>query len=164
MAEIARDDERSTPTRRTVLRGVAIAGVGLPVLAACGADDDPSGTDATTPESGSGGSADNDDGESTAAGGGDVVASKSDVPEGGGVILADDGVVVTQPTAGQFRGFSSTCTHQGCTLDNVTDGTINCICHGSMFSIQNGKVAGGPATEPLPTVPIIVAGDEISLG
>lgn len=163
MTDTTGEHDRSDPTRRTVLRSAVIVGAAVPVLAACGSEDPPS-AGSTDTESGGGEPDTTGNGEATAEGGGDVVASKSDVPEGGGVILADAEVVITQPTAGQFRGFSSTCTHQGCTLDNVTDGTINCVCHGSMFSIQNGKVAGGPATEPLPTVPIIVAGDEISLG
>lgn len=168
---MAGDEDRSIPTRRTVLRGAVIAGMAMPVLAACGSDD-PSSSGLATSDSSSGRPAGTDNGEPTGTdngdpkseGGGDVVASKSDVPVGGGLILDDDGVVITQPTAGQFRGFSSTCTHMGCPLDNVADGTINCVCHGSMFSVQNGKVARGPATEPLPEVPIIVAGNEISLG
>ena len=33
---------------------------------------------------------------------------------------------------------------QGCPVDNVSDGTINCTCHGSQFSIEDGSVVGGP--------------------
>ena len=85
------------------------------------------------------------------------------MPEGGGLILDDDGIVVTQPEAGTFKGFSNICTHQGCPVDNVTDGTINCTCHGSMFSIEDGSVVGGPAPKPLPPKNVTVKGKNIAL-
>jgi Rieske Fe-S protein len=91
-----------------------------------------------------------------------ALAKTADIPEGGGKIFADRKIVVVQPVAGRFRAFSATCTHQGCTVDNVTGGMINCPCHGSMFNLD-GTVMGGPATEPLPEVGIKVDGDTISL-
>ena len=94
--------------------------------------------------------------------GGGPLAKTADIPEGGGKIFADRKIVVVQPVAGRFRAFSATCTHQGCTVDNVTGGMINCPCHGSMFNLD-GTVMGGPATEPLPEVGIRVDGDTISL-
>jgi Rieske Fe-S protein len=97
------------------------------------------------------------------AGASNAIATTGEVPEGGGVILDDDGVVLTQPSAGQFRGFSNICTHQGCAVASVDGGTINCGCHGSMFSIEDGSVVGGPAPSPLPEKPIVVAGKDISL-
>lgn len=102
-------------------------------------------------------------------GGATPVTNAADVPVGGGVIEAALGVVVTQPSAGEFRGFSSTCTHQGCTVSEVDDGTINCFCHGSRFSIADGSVvqaAQGLTPEqqdPLPEVGIVRDGDTISL-
>ena len=74
----------------------------------------------------------------------------ADVPVGGGVILDKEKLVVTQPEAGTFKAFSSTCTHQGCTVTKVADGTIDCPCHGSTFSVEDGSVQGGPAPSPLP--------------
>jgi Rieske Fe-S protein len=82
---------------------------------------------------------------------------------GGGAIFADRQVVVTQPTAGQFKAFSSTCTHEGCTVSQVSDGTINCPCHGSRFSATDGSVVRGPAESPLPAKNIQVEGDSIVL-
>ncbi len=154
------------PTRRTVLRG-GLAGVAVPLLAACGADSSTSGSDTSAP-AGSGRSSAGGEQTDSAPGGsggsGTVLASTGEVPEGGGLILADDGVVITQPKPGRFNGFSSTCTHQGCPLDNVSGGTINCICHGSKFSIEDGSPVAGPASAPLPPKPLIVAGAKISLG
>lgn len=158
------------PTRRAVLRG-ALAGVAVPLLAACGGESSTSGSDTSAPAgsdssssagSGSGGKLSASPPEES-GGANAALATTGQVPEGGGVILADDGVVITQPSAGMFNAFSSTCTHAGCTLDNVTD-TINCICHGSQFSIKDGSVVTGPATSPLPNKPLIVTGSKIFLG
>ena len=96
-----------------------------------------------------------------AAPSGDVLAKTADVPVGGGVIV--DETVITQPTAGDFQGFSSTCTHAGCTLRDVADGTINCPCHGSKFNLD-GTVANGPAARPLDAKVVTVQGDSVVLG
>lgn len=146
-------DPQHLATRRTVLRGAVVASA-VPFLAACGGDStgDDSGKD-STPSS--------DDSVSTDAGG--VVATTADVPEGGGLILDDPQIVITQPAAEEFKGFSSICTHQGCPVDNVTDGTINCTCHGSQFSIEDGSVVDGPAPSPLPEQKLTVKGEDILL-
>jgi Rieske Fe-S protein len=90
-----------------------------------------------------------------------VIAKTADVPVGAGVIV--DKVVVTQPTAGVFKGFSATCTHAGCTVNKVADGTIDCPCHGSKFNLD-GSVAKGPAQKPLEVQAVTVQGDSIVLG
>ncbi len=91
------------------------------------------------------------------------LASTADVPVGGGLILEDEGVVVTQPAEGDFKAFSAICTHQGCPVTSVEDGTITCPCHGSRFSIEDGSVQAGPAPAPLPAVDITVEGGQVSL-
>jgi Rieske Fe-S protein len=91
------------------------------------------------------------------------LVSTGEVPVGGGVILAAQKVVVTQPTAGEFKAFDTTCTHQGCAVTAVADGTIDCPCHGSKFNIADGSVVGGPAPAPLPAKAITVNGTTISL-
>jgi Rieske Fe-S protein len=78
-------------------------------------------------------------------------------------------VVVTQPTSGDFRGFSANCTHQGCRVAEVDGGTINCFCHGSRFSIEDGAVVQAALglnpdqQAPLPEVGISVEGDTVVL-
>ncbi|MET8044587.1 Rieske (2Fe-2S) protein [Micromonospora sp. NPDC005215] len=151
-----------TQTRRTLLTGVGAVGAAV-VLAACGSDDGDGGSGSGAPTSG--GPAVPSTGD---AGGGDrqgaqSLATTADIPVGGGKVLATQGVVITQPVAGQFKGFSPICTHQNCPVTNVDGGTINCTCHNSKFSIEDGSVKAGPATKPLPPRDIKVTGDQISL-
>ncbi|HEY9524068.1 MAG TPA: Rieske (2Fe-2S) protein, partial [Thermopolyspora sp.] len=103
-------------------------------------------------------------GDSGGSGGGSTAfATTTSVPEGGGRVYKKAGVVVTQPKAGEFKAFSATCTHEGCTVGTVSGGTINCPCHGSKFNITDGSVANGPASEPLEAKKIIVKGGKIAL-
>jgi Rieske Fe-S protein len=126
--------------------------VGVPLLAACSGS---SGQTASDPGSqGSGAGSGHPSGQKLTA--------TSDIEVGGGKIFADQEVVVTQPTSGEFKCFTAICTHQGCPVSDVSDGTINCNCHGSQFSIENGEVKQGPATFPLSEVPITVGGSEIT--
>jgi Rieske Fe-S protein len=85
----------------------------------------------------------------------------SEVPVGGGVILEDADYVITQPTAGEFKAFSKICTHEGCPVGSVADGTINCPCHGSKYSIEDGSVVNPPAPDPLEEAEVTVAGDRV---
>ncbi|MEV4756181.1 Rieske (2Fe-2S) protein [Micromonospora sp. NPDC049559] len=141
-------------SRRALLAGAGAVGVSV-VLSACGTDGSGDGTAA--PEGG-----DTTTGGAQ-PGGGDVLAKTADIPVGGGAIFAAKGVVVTQPTAGDFKGFSAICTHQGCPVASVDGGTINCTCHGSKFSIADGSVKTGPATKPLAAKNVSVEGDNITL-
>lgn len=80
---------------------------------------------------------------------GEPIAAVESIPVGGGVIFAEHGVVVTQPVAGTFAAFDTTCPHLGCAVRAIAAGTVNCFCHGSRFRISDGAVVGGPAKEPL---------------
>jgi Rieske Fe-S protein len=92
-----------------------------------------------------------------------ALAQTSDIPVGGGTVFADQDIVITQPSEGEFRAFSATCTHQGCAVSEVTDGAIVCNCHGSKFAVADGAVVDGPADTPLPERSIEVTGEEIIL-
>ncbi|NBE55033.1 Rieske (2Fe-2S) protein [Streptomyces boluensis] len=154
------------PARRTVVAGVGAVGLAAAVTA-CGGSGDSTPAGETSPPKDATGGADTGaptDGETGGGGGGGTPLAKTgDIPEGGGKVFKEEGVVVTQPSAGDFKAFSATCTHQGCTVKDVADGTINCVCHGSKFAVADGSVEHGPATRPLPTAKIAVSGDEITL-
>src|SRR5215210_5248749 len=130
------------PTRRAVLGGAVTVGA-VGVLAACGADDTSDSAGSSSPPAG-----------------GQALTAAADVPVGGGVILTAEKVVVTQPTAGTFKAFSSTCTHQGCQVNDISGGRITCPCHLSSFSIADGSPKG-LAPSPLPEVAIRVEGDGV---
>jgi Rieske Fe-S protein len=150
-------------TRRSMLAGVGLAGL-AGTLAACGPNSTSSGS------SGSGASPAGGASSAAAAGSGGsgqgaaALATTSEIPVDGGKIFASQKVVVTQPAAGEFKAFSAVCTHAGCTVDQVANGTIDCPCHGSQFSIKDGSVVSGPAPSPLPAQAIKVTGNNITLG
>ncbi|HEX5087959.1 MAG TPA: Rieske (2Fe-2S) protein [Nocardioides sp.] len=152
-------------SRRALGGLAAAAGVGVPLLAACSSDDPATANDPSGPSSSSStptgstpaGSS------SSAVAGGEALAKTSDIDVGGGTIFSDQEVVVTQPASGEFKCFTAVCSHQGCIVSDVSDGTINCACHGSQFSIDDGSVVTGPATFPLAEEQITVTGDEITL-
>ncbi|WP_432053554.1 Rieske (2Fe-2S) protein [Streptomyces sp. bgisy022] len=163
------DDAAPGPGRRAVMATVTAAGLAVALTACGGSDDSPSAgasgdsSSAAGSDDSAGGSADDDGGGSEGGEAGAALATTAEIPEGGGKVFADQKVVVTQPSAGEFKAFSANCTHRGCAVQSVADGVINCPCHNSNFSITDGSVRGGPAPKPLPSVPITVDGDSISL-
>ncbi|WP_030155745.1 Rieske (2Fe-2S) protein [Streptomyces sp. NRRL S-244] len=152
-----------TTRRRTVLAAGAATLAGT-VLSGCGNDGGTEAAADNAPGSAPGDAqAQPSAGAAAGGGGGQALAQTSDIPVGGGKVFKDQKVVVTQPMAGQFKAFSATCTHQGCSVATVKDGNIVCPCHQSLFKISDGTVAGGPATRPLAAAKIAVEGDKISL-
>ena len=188
--ESKRDSESSgerdpRPTRRGVLLGVGLAGLGG-ALAGCSTAAVPyDANEAGVPPNGPapGGMPSSGAMTSQAAPGsratpsrsaparkkakpkltGTVLGATSDIPVGGGAIYTAAKVVVTQPASGQYKAFSAVCTHVGCIVNKVTNGTIDCPCHGSEFKITNGAVVTGPAPSPLPARQIKIVKDQIIL-
>lgn len=146
-------DAEICPSRRTVLRGVASLGV-VPapgLLAACSGD-------------GSSGAA---TGGADGSGGAGARVPVADVPVGQARVVqaGDQRVVVAQPTDGEFVAFSASCTHQGTTVAPEDGLVLLCPNHGSRFDAGDaGAVLNGPATDPLPAVPVAVEGGELVLG
>ena len=91
------------------------------------------------------------------------LAKAADIPVGGGIVFPEQQVVVTQPAAGAFHAFSAVCTHQGCTVADVSGGTINCRCHGSKFALTDGAPKEGPAKRPLDPRQVTVTGEDLTL-
>ncbi|GIH05062.1 iron-sulfur protein [Rhizocola hellebori] len=144
-------------SRRALIAGAGAVSL-TGVLAACGGDDQPPpSSSGTTP------------GAAPTTGGAKPPTSpaplttKSKIPVGSAVSFGADGVIVAQPTAGKFIGFSAICTHQECVLTNIKGDTIKCGCHQSEFSAKDGRVLNGPANRSLPKVDLKIEGENISL-
>ncbi|NLU73503.1 Rieske (2Fe-2S) protein [Streptomyces sp. HNM0575] len=144
----------ASTTRRSVLAAAGAASAAV-ALAACGSES----------ADGSGGD-ENAGGDSGSEGGGGAkgeLGKASDIPEGGGMIFKEQKVVVTRPSGSEYKAFSATCTHKGCSVSEVKGGTIICPCHESKFDITDGSVKGGPATKPLPPAKVSVKNGTIHL-
>jgi len=158
----------SLATRRGVLAGVGLVGLAS-AITACGAGTSSSTTAAGSAAGSTGGAGTAVPASSAAAGGAssssttNALAATSKIPVGSGMIFPEPQVVVTQPTAGEFKAFSAVCTHMGCIVNQISNQTIDCPCHGSQYSITTGAVVSGPAPRPLPAKQIKVSGGSIFL-
>jgi Rieske Fe-S protein len=155
------------PSRRALLAGAGVTCAAM--LAGCTTHDANNG--GLTPATG--GAATSAGGSAPASSGGaaggrapaaTALAATSQVPDGGGKIIDGKNIVITQPQSGSFKAFTAICTHEGCIVSSVSNGTINCPCHGSKFSIKDGSVVHGPATTPLAPIAIKVEGTSIFQG
>ena len=145
-------------SRRWVMAGAA--GLSVTALAACS-----SGTTTSAGSAGGGSATGGTPGAASAGSGGAAgtpVAKVAEVPVGGGFIAKEAKVVVTQPTAGVFSGYSVVCPHRSCAVSSVRDKEIICPCHGSTFGLDGGVISG-PATSGLMAVKVKVSGTDIVL-
>jgi Rieske Fe-S protein len=140
-------------SRRTVIMNSGLAAVAIAGLSSCTTYGTAPVTEPSAPAASGGGSGGSGQGLS---------AKAADVPVGSGKIFPDVQTVITQPKEGEFKAFSSICTHQACPVATVTD-TINCDCHGSKYSITDGSVVNPPAPKPLPAKTIEVDGDTLTV-
>jgi Rieske Fe-S protein len=152
--------EESGPDRRSIMKAAAlvvvpVAGVGT--VAACSSSNSSSDNSSSSSSSGSAGSS------GGGSGNGSVSVPSSSVPVGGGYVDKNNLVVVTQPQAGEYKAFTAVCTHQGCTVGNVSNNQIQCPCHGSIFSAKDGSVINGPATTALSAMTATVSGANVTV-
>ncbi|MGW7241886.1 DUF6529 family protein [Streptomyces sp. NPDC054804] len=169
LSHVRSDDMPDGSTRRTMLT------TGASALAACcvgcsnsnnsssSSSASASASESAAASASASASAEASSSGSASAAAGKALAQTSQIPEGGGMIFKEQKIVVTQPKKGEYKAFSAICTHEGCTVSQVADGTIDCPCHGSKYHIADGSVAHGPATRPLPTKSITVSGNSITL-
>jgi arsenite oxidase small subunit len=120
-------------------------------------------------KSGGGSDGGNSGGKQKASGGGakaggPAIASTSEVAPGDAVAFGPKAnpAVLVHLDSGDFVAYSAICTHQGCTVA-YQGGQLACPCHGSVFDPANGgAVVTGPATTPLPEIPVKVQGGEVT--
>jgi nitrite reductase/ring-hydroxylating ferredoxin subunit len=144
--------------RRGVLKAAGVV-VGAGALAACSSPPVPSATSGSSSAAASGGSG--SAAASAPSGGG---TPSSEVPVGGAKFFPDTKTVVTQPVAGTFKAFDTTCPHQGCAVSSVADNQIVCPCHQSHFDLTTGEpTPDSQAKRALTAKQVTVTGDTFTV-
>jgi nitrite reductase/ring-hydroxylating ferredoxin subunit len=95
------------------------------------------------------------------------VSASGDVPEGAAKGFAIEGAeIAVARVDGTLYAFSDICSHRRCNLSpggEIVGTTIECECHGSVFSMVTGQAEGPPATEPIPVYPVREADGRIQV-
>ncbi|HEX8630103.1 MAG TPA: Rieske (2Fe-2S) protein, partial [Catenuloplanes sp.] len=134
-------------SRRALLTGLGATSVAAS-LAACQADDPGTAADkpADTPRAAA--SSTSPPGASTPSEPArEILTSTTAIPVGGGKIVS--GVLVVQPTEGQFAAFDARCPHRGAPVSLPKAGVVTCYEHNSTFRDTDGSLLGGPARRGL---------------
>jgi len=155
----------SEMTRRGAIHAVGASAVAGAVLTGCAdaSDQVAHAASSVASQAGEAVSSAGSAATSAAASAAGELVKAAEIPVGGGKILTLLKVVITQPTEGDFKAFSSICPHQGCPVTGVADGVITCPCHGSTFDIATGAVKKGPATSGLSPKSVSVTADGITV-
>ena len=75
-----------------------------------------------------------------------------------------DGVpICLAKSEGEVFAISDICSHADIPLSegDVAEGTVECWLHGSRFDLRSGRPTGLPATQPVPTYPVKIDGDDV---
>jgi 3-phenylpropionate/trans-cinnamate dioxygenase ferredoxin component len=94
------------------------------------------------------------------------VARKSAIAPGTMTRVTVDGVgVLLCNVDGELYAVEDVCTHDGGALDagELEGCRIMCPRHGAFFDVTTGKALTLPAVAPLPTYPVHVDGDDVSV-
>ncbi|MFF9061422.1 Rieske (2Fe-2S) protein [Streptomyces sp. NPDC101213] len=135
---------RPSATRRTVLRGAALApaaGLGLAACSPAGGTTAPATPTAPV-----------------------ELGADGEVAKGGAKLYRDHNVVVSRSAGGELKAYSSICTHAGCPVNKLEGTTLICPCHGSEFDATTGEVLRAPATVPLNELPVRTENGKIVSG
>jgi nitrite reductase/ring-hydroxylating ferredoxin subunit len=84
-----------------------------------------------------------------------------ELPEGEPVsAVAGDTPVMLLRRGDRIHALHDRCSHRGCPLSGgeIDGDVVECTCHGSRFSLEDGSVLRGPATAPQPAFDVREAG------
>jgi 3-phenylpropionate/trans-cinnamate dioxygenase ferredoxin subunit len=90
--------------------------------------------------------------------------SLSELPDEGALGVEIDGTPVAVVRVGdEVYALRDVCSHAEVALSEgeVYDHTIECWLHGSCFDLRSGKPTNPPATQPVPTYPVKIEGDDV---
>jgi cytochrome b6-f complex iron-sulfur subunit len=173
MPQLERQDETSNDsdqTRRefcgTACRALTVAALGgsmASLLQACGGG----GSSSPTGTSGSFGGSALPSVNGTAVSGGvtvDVAAGSPLATVGGAALVRSSSGTFLVARTGQdtFSALTARCTHESCTITDVSNQTYVCPCHGSRYT-QSGQVQNGPATRNLRSFATRFASDVLTI-
>jgi len=94
-----------------------------------------------------------------------AVDAGSPIASVGGTALVQSSLgnfLVARISQEAFSALTAVCTHEGCTITNVSGTTFTCPCHGSQFS-TSGSVVRSPATRALTTYATSVSGNTLTI-
>jgi naphthalene 1,2-dioxygenase system ferredoxin subunit len=94
------------------------------------------------------------------------VAAEADLFEGAGIAVAPEGQdIALFCVDGEVFAIDNLCTHGNAKLcDGFVEGhNVECPFHQAQFSLRDGSVACGPATEPVKSWPVKIEGGRVFL-
>jgi 3-phenylpropionate/trans-cinnamate dioxygenase ferredoxin subunit len=92
------------------------------------------------------------------------VCALADVPDEGSLAVeVEDTPVAVIRIGDDVFALRDICSHAEVALTegDVYDHTIECWLHGSCFDVRTGKPTNPPATQPVPTYPVKIEGDDV---
>ena len=91
----------------------------------------------------------------------ELFSLKGPVPEDAYEIPFGKAAVVR--AGGEVYALRDVCSHAEVPLSEgeIYDRTVECWLHGSCFDLRTGQPTGPPATEPVPTYPVKIDGDDV---
>ncbi|PEQ11052.1 (2Fe-2S)-binding protein [Novosphingobium sp. PC22D] len=95
-----------------------------------------------------------------------AVAKTADVPAGGKIVVEVEGTsIVLCNTKDRIFAVRNLCSHAYETLEcgRVRNGWISCPVHGARFDLETGQPMNPPATMPIDTFEVRIAGDTIEV-
>ena len=95
-----------------------------------------------------------------------LVCKTSDIPVGGthAFVLAGSSIpyILIRLENGSWRAYEQKCTHLSCAVYyRPGSGQIECPCHNGFFDAMTGEPIAGPPPRPLPSLEVVVKGDEL---
>lgn len=94
------------------------------------------------------------------------VAAEADLFEGAGIAIAPEGQdIALFSVEGEVFAINNLCSHGNAKLcDGFVEGhNVECPFHQAQFSLRDGSVQCGPATEPVKSWPVKIEGGRVLL-
>ncbi len=94
------------------------------------------------------------------------IASQADLTDGEMIACDVDGVdVLLCRVDGEYYAVSNRCSHakQALVAGKLRGYEVNCPLHGARFDVRDGRCLAAPATQPIKTYPVTLAGGKVNV-